>query len=219
MSQRASSHKWPIGVLMAAVLAWGFYLAVGASAFNRDLRKGFIVFGCVAAFVMAWLAVLLGRRSGRLDNSTDDECAKPIGNRRTAWSVPSITSFVLVLLGTGLFSTFEWGLFASKVMATRAIGLITPMLMAAALILAMIGLSDPRMKRGKWLALVALMTILCVTVSWLYLRSWPSLQRVGSGPRHDGLGGKQTHGLASRTWVELPVTQRGTTMAGETDIR
>jgi hypothetical protein len=47
--------------LAAALAAWGLYLAVGAFLFNHDVRRGLLVFGCMAAFLGWWLLLLRGR--------------------------------------------------------------------------------------------------------------------------------------------------------------
>ena len=44
--------------LMTGLLAWGAYLAIGAWQFNRDIRKGAIVFACSLAFLGLWSIVL-----------------------------------------------------------------------------------------------------------------------------------------------------------------
>jgi hypothetical protein len=49
-------------VLLAAALAtWGLYQAVGAFLFNHDVRRGLVVFACMAAFLGWWLLLVRHR--------------------------------------------------------------------------------------------------------------------------------------------------------------
>ena len=47
--------------VMAAVAVWGVVLAVGAWRLNHDIRRTFVVGGCVAAFLGFWGAMLAVR--------------------------------------------------------------------------------------------------------------------------------------------------------------
>ena len=48
---------------MAALAAWGLYLAVGAFRFNHDVWRGVVVFGCMVAFLGFWLLMMKLRRT------------------------------------------------------------------------------------------------------------------------------------------------------------
>jgi hypothetical protein len=51
-----------IAWIMAAIVAWGLFHAVGAWTLNHDARRPLIVLACVAAFLGFWLALLASRR-------------------------------------------------------------------------------------------------------------------------------------------------------------
>jgi type VI protein secretion system component VasK len=48
--------------IMAAIVVWGLFHAVGAWMLNHDARRPLIVIACVAAFLGFWLAMLAARR-------------------------------------------------------------------------------------------------------------------------------------------------------------
>jgi hypothetical protein len=53
-------------ILLAVALAgWGLYHAVGAWLFNHDVRRGLVVFACMAAFLCWWLLLLRFRAKRR----------------------------------------------------------------------------------------------------------------------------------------------------------
>ena len=54
---REPTGRW-IWLLVAALAAWGLYLAVGAFRFNHDVWRGVVVFGCMAAFLGFWLVMM-----------------------------------------------------------------------------------------------------------------------------------------------------------------
>jgi CHASE2 domain-containing sensor protein len=56
--------------IMAALIVWGLFHAVGAWTLNHDPRRPLIVLACVAAFLGFWLALLAARRR-RLARSQD----------------------------------------------------------------------------------------------------------------------------------------------------
>ena len=47
-----------IVLLAAALAAWGLYHAIGAFLFNHDVRRGLVVFACMAAFLGWWLLLV-----------------------------------------------------------------------------------------------------------------------------------------------------------------
>jgi hypothetical protein len=57
-------RQWMISGIMLAVLAWGATLAAGAVLFDFDWRKGLIVYGFTAAFLIFW-GVMLALRELR----------------------------------------------------------------------------------------------------------------------------------------------------------
>jgi hypothetical protein len=44
--------------LVAAMAAWGAYLALGAYLFNHDVRRGLVVLGSMGGFLAFWLVLL-----------------------------------------------------------------------------------------------------------------------------------------------------------------
>lgn len=72
----ASRVLW---VIMAGVLAWGAFHALGAYLYNHDPRRPLVVLGCVVAF-LGWWQWLLSRRAARLRRlaaATRDDAAGP----------------------------------------------------------------------------------------------------------------------------------------------
>jgi uncharacterized membrane protein HdeD (DUF308 family) len=62
-SQRA---KWRlIALLIAAVLAWGIFHAIGAYRFNHDPRRAIMVLACVLGFLAFWGLLLWNRARQR----------------------------------------------------------------------------------------------------------------------------------------------------------
>jgi hypothetical protein len=59
-----------IALLIAAVLAWGIFHAVGAYRFNHNPRRAAVVLVCVLGFLGFW-ALLLWRRAKRINNRED----------------------------------------------------------------------------------------------------------------------------------------------------
>jgi hypothetical protein len=52
------TRQWMISAIMLAVLVWGAALAAGAFLFDFDWRKGVIVYGFTAAFLIFWGTML-----------------------------------------------------------------------------------------------------------------------------------------------------------------
>jgi len=58
-----SYHRW-IYLIIAGLLVWGLFHAIGAYTFNWNPWRAVVVFGCMVAFVAFWLA-MLGLRESR----------------------------------------------------------------------------------------------------------------------------------------------------------
>jgi hypothetical protein len=60
MTQHAKNEpsRRLIVVLAAALAAWGLYHAIGAFLFNHDVRRGLVVFACMAAFLGWWMLLM-----------------------------------------------------------------------------------------------------------------------------------------------------------------
>jgi hypothetical protein len=65
------SSRRLIVLLLTALAAWGLYHAVGAFLFNHDVRRGLVVFVCMAAFLGWWLLLLRGRARKRPAPASD----------------------------------------------------------------------------------------------------------------------------------------------------
>ncbi|MFM8891826.1 MAG: hypothetical protein ACKOTB_09450 [Planctomycetia bacterium] len=61
--------------IMAALVVWGVFHAVGAWTLNHDPRRALVVLACMAAFLGFW-ATLLGSRRGRLTRAAADRNAR-----------------------------------------------------------------------------------------------------------------------------------------------
>ncbi len=57
----AASPRLIIGLIMAALLVWASYLAIGAYYFNRNPWRPILVLGCMVVFVGWWLLLLWAR--------------------------------------------------------------------------------------------------------------------------------------------------------------
>jgi hypothetical protein len=65
--QNDPTQRWIVW-LVAALAAWGLYHAVGAFMFNKDVRRGLVVLGCMALFLGFWLCLLMVRKKRRTRN-------------------------------------------------------------------------------------------------------------------------------------------------------
>ena len=63
-AQNDPSRRW-IVLLMVALAAWGLYHAVGAFLFNKDVRRGLVVFACMVLFLAVWLSLMMVRKKRR----------------------------------------------------------------------------------------------------------------------------------------------------------
>ncbi|MBL9125240.1 MAG: hypothetical protein JNG90_16505 [Planctomycetaceae bacterium] len=52
----------PIALIMAAVLAWGIFHAIGAYTFNWNIYRPLMVLGCSLGFLGFWLLMLESRK-------------------------------------------------------------------------------------------------------------------------------------------------------------
>lgn len=170
-ANRNTARRLLLGIIVG-VFAWGTYLAVGAVRANRardDFRQGIVIFVCVSGFLVFWLGTLwfvrqrgLGRANRRLNSD----------NR---WSVASPLGLFIAFVGAGLFgATFSTGL-ETQVALRATLGWISLGLFGVAMVLALVGLSDPRPLTGKWLGLFVFLLFVVMTVVWLAASS--ALQR------------------------------------------
>lgn len=65
MSHPSRQNLLPIILIMAALMVWGAFHALGAYLYNYDFRKPLIIYFCVGGFVCFW-GIALVVRSRRL---------------------------------------------------------------------------------------------------------------------------------------------------------
>ena len=161
--------------LVIALALWGIYLAIGATgifidAGLLDLRKSWIVLGCSAAFLAFWLGILR-LRARRTDLPRDDRL----------WNWPSGLSLAGALLGMLLWlaagASRQPG---GSVGPSYTLGSLAAGLLAISAILALVGASDPRPRRGK---LLALLTLLLLGTAVMVFLGRSAIRREG----HSGL--------------------------------
>ncbi len=59
------SHRTILALIMAGVILWGIYVAVGAYRYNLNPWRPVIVLACIALFVGTWLALLWNQNRTR----------------------------------------------------------------------------------------------------------------------------------------------------------
>jgi hypothetical protein len=64
--------RWAFVAIMAAVLAWGIFHAVGAYRYNHNPLRAVMVLGCVVGFLTFW-GVMLASRRARLARQAKEE--------------------------------------------------------------------------------------------------------------------------------------------------
>lgn len=63
-------RTWTLAGIMLALAVWGLYHTLGVFLYNHDPRKAAIVFGCSAAFLVIWAALLYFRPPRQRDPET-----------------------------------------------------------------------------------------------------------------------------------------------------
>ncbi len=162
--------------LMAALVAWGVFLAVGASsAFGRgglvfDLRRSLIVLVCSALFLGGWYWVLTRRRSSP---SADVPASG-------GWNQASLLSLLLALAGYALWGTAWLVRSSPQTLSLMApLGYLSALALGSATIAAMVGLSNPRRRRGQMLGLATLGLLLLAVVLFLVQVATYAERRLG----------------------------------------
>jgi hypothetical protein len=132
---------------MLAVLAWGLLLAVGAIGWRlqvTDPRRAVFVVVAVLGYCGLWLLALNRRSSARGQSDT------------LGWSRSAVVSLVSGIAGWAI-----WGAAVGMWQADRRLAWILGWLAAfgfgAGTTAALVALSDPLPRRGKWLAGVAIL--------------------------------------------------------------
>ena len=63
--------------IMAGIVVWGSFHALGAWTLNHDVRRPLIVLACVAAFLGFWLAMLASRNRRGMKKSQQTNAFEP----------------------------------------------------------------------------------------------------------------------------------------------
>ena len=173
------AERLPVWVrgLMAALVAWGVFLAVGASsAFGRgglvfDLRRSLIVLVCSALFLSGWYWVLTRRRFSASANA-------PASG--SDWNQASLLSLLLAVAGYALWGT-SWLMRSSpQTLSLMApLGYLSALALGSATIAAMVGLSHPQRRRGQMLGLATLGLLLLAVVLFLVQVATYAERRLG----------------------------------------
>ena len=140
-----------IAVLIGALVAWGVYLAIGATGLFTDEglfdpRRSVIVLVFSAVFLGSWLIVMRFRGAGDSESTIN-------------W--PSIISLCVTLAGYALWlaAHLVWR-DGEGARWTTALGWTTVVCFGSSAVIALIGASDPRSRRGKLLGSVTLLLLL-----------------------------------------------------------
>lgn len=152
--------RGPTALLILAILAWGALAAWGAAWLNQDYRKALIVLGCSLTFLLSWLALLqLGSRRQTRPGAAPDLPAPDLPAEAVPreWNHASLAS--LATAAGALGCAFWVGRPLVPRQALLALG-ATLLLAPLSAILAVIGLSDPRRRRGRLAGLGALLLLL-----------------------------------------------------------
>ncbi len=151
-------------VVIAGVLLWGTYLAVGAFKFNHDIRKSTIVFACTLIFLAGWLVAIAVRQRTVSQTGRDDRPAESPADRVVKWNRGSVVSLLGGLASMGLMALAATGTIDSSSMAYRWMLLGAMVAAAGSLVAALIGLSSPIQHGRAWAWLGILLLVLAMII-------------------------------------------------------
>jgi hypothetical protein len=162
MDPEERSTRRPLVLLAVALGLWGLYLAVGATGVfvQRSLfdpRKSAIVVACVGAFLALWGFVLRTRRGSATDAAV--------------WSRAALSGLFLVTLAVAAWLAAV-ALWPARPAVVTGLGWFSALMIGAAVIAALIALSQPARLRGKFLALLPLLLAAAAVVAF-WLRMTP----------------------------------------------
>jgi len=156
------TKKWMTYGIMLALVAWGVYLAIGATGMfvqkdMMDVRKSGIVIASVALFLGLWAIVLLGTKSKAAATQSESNIVSPA----RPLSRPGIASLAFAVSGALLWgiaiATWQWEQISLG--ATTVIGWGAAFCVLAAATAGMIALSSKRVQRGKWFGALGLIGV------------------------------------------------------------
>jgi len=134
-------------VLIIAVALWGIYLAVGATLFNQDARKGYIIFGCTVAFLTMWGYVIAFKRPPLAGPSGVSTSVNKFS--LVSFLLASGSAIVMAIAASGAIT--EW---LERYPLALLLSFIAALMSA---VLAVVGLSDRAHPKLRSLGLAALM--------------------------------------------------------------
>lgn len=155
--------------LLAGLTLWGLYLAIGATGlFSRgqiatDPRRSLIVFACSAIFLGSWYYILKRRRA------TTGEDREALALTETqSWNHASLASAAAAVIGYLLWGTawLMWAQPASKYL-TAPLGYLSALAFGAATIMALVGLSHPRRRKGQLVGALTLILLATAVVAFV----------------------------------------------------
>ena len=165
-----------ISVIMWSLVAWGIYVAVGATGIFvhhslMDLRKSAVVMISLGLFLGLWTAVLWNTR--RLRGQAPPEAVSSDRQPRPTWSTAGLLSLVSSGLGAGLWalSVIGWQHVSAK--TTTVVGWLAAGLILNAAIASLVALSDRVPRRGKGLGLLGLLVGIGAVIGF-FVRMTPS---------------------------------------------
>ncbi len=71
MSQSQSNRRIVLWIV-AGLIAWGAYLAIGDYVQNQNWRRSAVTIACVAVFLIIWLVAMATGRRGRESNGKSE---------------------------------------------------------------------------------------------------------------------------------------------------
>lgn len=160
-----TTKKWMTYGIMLALVAWGVYLAIGATGMfvqedMMDARKSGIVITCVALFLGLWAVVLFGTKRKNTKDVGVANVSTVTGASRP-WSKPGLATLGFAIVGSVLWAiaaaTWSSGSTDSgNLAATTILGWLAAFCVLVAASAGMIALSSKQAKRGKWFGLLGL---------------------------------------------------------------
>jgi hypothetical protein len=147
--------------LIVALAVWGLYLSIGATGIVSrqanpfDIRRPAIVMTCSAGFLLLWLASL--RNRGKRESASEN------AERLNPANVVSLSSAVAAYLS---WSLATWGERGSVRM-----GLLSMLCFGISGVSALVGLSDPQPRRGKWMSSAGLLLVMLGVATFL-VKMW-----------------------------------------------